>query len=99
LELLKGRLQPFGKGVVSSVHAGKESVAAGRWHLAGVEHRAQCRDCIVAVVGVPAAADIPALLGFLAHLGDHRIARYSAKKAVDVDLAKASGKGEVLLRC
>ena len=50
------------------------------------------------MVGVPAIADVAALLGFLAHLGDHRIAGHGGKETVDVDAAEAPGKGEMLLR-
>ena len=47
---------------------------------------------------MPAIADIALLLRLLAHLGDHRVARHSGKEAVDVDPAKAAGKGNMLLQ-
>jgi len=50
------------------------------------------------VVGVPAAADVARLPGFLSHFGNHRIAGDGGEKAVDVDRRKTLGKGDVLLR-
>ena len=47
---------------------------------------------------MPAIADIALLLRLLAHLGDHRVAGYSGKEAVDVDRAKTARKGDMLLR-
>jgi len=47
---------------------------------------------------MPPIADILALLRFLAHLGDRRIAGDGGEEPVDVDAAEAPGKAEVLLR-
>src|SRR5258708_6598502 len=47
---------------------------------------------------MPAIADIALLLRFLAHLGDHRVAGCRGKEPIDVDVAKATGEGDMLLR-
>ena len=92
------RLQPVGQRVVGGVHAREQRVAAGRRDLARVEHRAERRRLVIAVVGMPAAADIARLLRLLAHLGDHRMAGHGREEPVDVDRAEALGDGDVLLR-
>jgi len=48
--------------------------------------------------GLPAIADVAALLRLLAHLGDLRIAGHGGEEAVDIDAANAASEGEVLLR-
>ena len=95
---VEGRLEPVRERVIGGVHASEQCVAAGRRHFAGIEHRTHRRHQIVAVVGVPAIADVLLLLWLLTHFGDHRIAGHRRKEAVDVDAAKAAGKAEVLLR-
>ena len=90
------RLQPVGQRVIGRVHAGEHRIAPERRHLAGIEHGAEGGDLVVAVIGVPAAADIGFLLRLLAHLGDLRPAVDGAEEAVDVDGGKAFGEGDVL---
>jgi hypothetical protein len=89
---------PSDQRVTCGVHAGKQRVAADLWHLARIEHRAQCRHLVVTMIGVPAAADIASLLRLLADLGDRRMIGDMREEAVDVDRAKALGNRDVLLR-
>ena len=66
--------------------------------FAGIQHRSQSGFDIVAMVSVPAAADIGFLFGFLADLGDLRVAFDGAEEAIDVDRAEFTGEIDVLLR-
>jgi len=97
-EAFQRRHQPVRQRVIGRIHAGKQRVAAGLRHLAGIEHRAQGRHLVVAVVGVPAAADVARLLRLLPDLGDHWIAGDGGEKAVDVNRRKPLGKRDMLLR-
>src|SRR6516165_2256664 len=95
LQPFEGRLQPVRQRVTGGVHAREQGVPAARRHLSGVKHRAH-RGCqVVAVVGVPAIADVLALRRLLAHLGDHRITGHGREETVDVDAAEALSKGEI----
>ena len=98
-EPLEGRFQPVRQCVIGRIHAGEQCVAARPRHLARIEHRAQCRRLVIRMVGVPAIPDIAPLLRLLAHLGDHRVSGHRSKEAVDIDLAKALRKRDMLLRC
>jgi hypothetical protein len=40
----------------------------------------------------------PLLVGFLAHLGDHRVGRDRLEETIDVDIAPAARKLDVLIR-
>ena len=98
-EPLEGRFQPVRQCVIGRIHAGEQCVAARPRHLARIEHRAQCRRLVIRMVAVPAIPDIAPLLRLLAHLGDHRVSGHRSKEAVDIDLAKALRKRDMLLRC
>ena len=47
---------------------------------------------------MPGRTDIAFLVGLLAHFGNHRIIIGRLEEAIDVDIAPAFGKGDVLLR-
>ena len=93
----QGLLQAIRQRVVGGVHAGEDGVAAGRGDLVCQEDRPQGRADVIAVIGMPFATDVLLVAGFLAHLGDHRMAVDRAEEAVDVDLAELLGEGHVLL--
>src|SRR5580692_5832985 len=96
-QALQGCLEAVGQSVISRVHAGEQRIAAGLRDLTGIKHRAQRRYLIVAVVGMPAIADIALLLRLLAHLGDHRMTGHCYEEAIYVDRAKALGEPDMLL--
>src|SRR5215469_12169153 len=86
------------QSVISRIHASEQRIATRLGYLASVEHGTQRGFVVVAVIGVPAAADIAGLLRFLAHFGDHWVARHPREKAVDVDRGEALGEAHMLLR-
>jgi hypothetical protein len=90
-------LQTVGERLVGEVHVGEQRVAAFLGHFAREQDRAHGGFGVVAVVGVPAAADVGLLLLLLAHLGDFRIARRRHEELVDVDRSPAARERDVLL--
>ena len=48
------------------------------------------------MIGVPFANNIGFLIGFFSHFGDNGILSYARKKSVDIDIAPALGKCDVL---
>ena len=93
------RFRPSGESVSKAAYMLANSVSPPVVrHLARQQDRADRRLLVVAVVGVPAAADIGCLLRLLAHLGDLRIAVDRGEEAVDVDRRQARGEGDMLLR-
>ena len=92
----KRLLETLRKRVEGGAHAGEEGVAPGRRNLPREEDRAAGGFVVVGVIGVPAAADVDLLVGFLQDLGDLRVALHRVEEAVDVDRAEALGEGDVV---
>ena len=90
--------QPVGERIVRGIHAREQRIAASVRHFTGIERGAESRDPVVAVIGVPAAADIVLVVRFFAHLCDRGVARNRREEAIDVDRTETLGEGDVLLR-
>src|SRR6516225_9513840 len=89
-------LQAVRQRVVGLRHASKHRIAASRRDLAREQDRPQRRNLIVALIGMPAAADVGGLRWLLPHFRNLRVARNGLEKAVDVDSAHRFGKRDVL---
>jgi hypothetical protein len=85
-------LQPVRKRVMSRIHTGKECVPAGRRHFTGVQHRTQRGFSVIAMVGVPAAADVCLLIWLLPHLSYLGITGNRLEESVDIDRAEGARK-------
>ena len=91
------RCRPGRERLERPVHVGEQRIAALLRQLARQQDRAHRRFGIVAVVGVPAAADVGLLLRLLAHLGDFRIAVNGGEEPIDVDRRPAARELDMLL--
>ncbi len=98
LELVEGFPEARWQGIVGGAHVGKQGVAAYGGQFTRQQDRAHGRDFVVAVVGVPPAADAGGLGRFLADIGDLGVPRHGLEKPVDIDRCPAPRKCQVLLR-
>src|SRR5215468_468789 len=91
-------LQSCGKCIVGLPHAREHGVATAYGEFAREQYRSKSGDLIVAVIGVPAAADVSGLRWLLPHLCNLWIARHGLEKPIDVDPPHPFCKGDMLLR-
>ena len=86
------------QALVGEVLVGEQRVAAKFRHLLRVQHRSKRRALEITHIGVPAAAEIARLLGFLADFEDLGISRHRLDEFVDLQRPKAAAEIELLLR-
>ena len=91
-------LQTIGKCVIGGIHIGEERVAALFRQFAGKQDRAHRGLLIVGMIRMPTTTDVGLLRLLLTHFGDFGILLVGREEFVDVDIAPATRKGDMLLR-
>ncbi len=94
---IDGLLQTDGERVIGTKHAGEDRIATLCGCFMREQYRPQRRRNVIAVVAVPAVADIGFVFGLLAYFCNLGMPIDGREESIDVDRAERLGEGNVLV--